>query len=292
MSVKAKLVIVIGPTAVGKSAKAMELAAQLDGEIISADSRHVYRGMTIGTNKPTADEQARVRHHLLDLRDPHEPFSLSEYLDLARAAIDDVSARGKTPMLVGGTGQYVRAVIEGWQVPEVPPNEDIRRRWTAYAEAHGAEALNRELIKLDPAAATTIDPRNVRRVIRALEVIEVTGQKWSDLQRKSPMDSGLLQIVNVALPREVLYERADARILQMVRDGWLDETRQLLQFLASVGIDAAKAKTLPSMSALGYTDMIEVALGQLSMDEAITRIKADTRRFIRMQDAWFRPYWK
>lgn len=292
MSVKAKLVIVIGPTAVGKSAKAMELAAQLDGEIISADSRHVYRMMNIGTNKPTADEQARVRHHLLDLRDPHEPFSLSEYLDLARAAIDDVSARGKTPMLVGGTGQYVRAVIEGWQVPEVPPNDAIRRRWTAYAEAHGAEALNRELIKLDPAAATTIDPRNVRRVIRALEVIEVTGQKWSDLQRKSPMDSGLLQIVNVALPREVLYERADARILQMVRDGWLDETRQLLQFLASVGIDAAKAKTLPSMSALGYTDMIEVALGQLPMDEAITRIKADTRRFIRMQDAWFRPYWK
>jgi len=292
MNAQAKLVIIIGPTAVGKSAKAMALASEIDGEIISSDSRHVYRGMDIGTNKPTTDEQAKVRHHLLNLRDPHEAFSLSEYLDLARNAIDDVSARGKTPMLVGGTGQYVRAVIEGWQVPEVPPNEEIRRHWTNFAETHGIEALNRELIKRDQAAATTIDPRNVRRVIRALEVIEVTGQKWSELQRKNPMDSGALQIINVSMPREALYERADARILQMMEDGWLDETKRLLAFLASVGMDAAKAKTLPSMSALGYGEMIDVALGQLSMADAITRIKADTRRFIRMQDAWFRPYWK
>jgi tRNA dimethylallyltransferase len=291
MTVKPKLVIIIGPTAVGKSAKAMSLAAQLNGEIVSADSRHVYRGMDIGTNKPTLADIQQIRHHLLNLRDPHEPFSLAEYLDLARDAIDDIVKRGKTPMLVGGTGQYIRAVIEGWQVPEVPPNEEIRRYWGDFVEKHGAEALNRELINRDPNAATTIDPRNVRRVIRALEVIEVTKQKWSDLQKKSPLASDSLQIINVQMPREELYARADARILQMIQDGWLEEVKSLMKFFAGVSIDAEKARQLPSMSALGYTDMLDVVESKLTLDEAVARIQTDTRRYIRMQDAWFRPYW-
>jgi tRNA dimethylallyltransferase len=291
MTVKPKLVIIIGPTAVGKSAKAMSLAAQLNGEIVSADSRHVYRGMDIGTNKPTLADIQQIRHHLLNLRDPHEPFSLAEYLDLARDAIDDIVKRGKTPMLVGGTGQYIRAVIEGWQVPEVPPNEEIRRYWGDFVEKHGAEALNRELINRDPNAATTIDPRNVRRVIRALEVIEVTKQKWSDLQKKYPLASDSLQIINVQMPREELYARADARILQMIQDGWLEEVKSLMKFFAGVSIDAEKARQLPSMSALGYTDMLDVVESKLTLDDAVARIQTDTRRYIRMQDAWFRPYW-
>jgi tRNA dimethylallyltransferase len=287
---KAKLIVVIGPTAVGKSAKAMELAPQVGGEIVSADSRHVYRGMDIGTNKPTQNEQARVRHHLLDIRAPHEPFSLAEYLQLAREAMDDITRRGKTPMLVGGTGQYVKAVLEGWQVPEVPPNEEIRQRWLDFAESNGIEALNRELVKRDVKAAATIDPRNVRRVVRALEVMEITGEKWSDLQRKNPLDQSGVQMVNVTLPREELHKRADARVEQMVRDGWLNETHTLLNTLAQQGYDANAAKALPSMSALGYREMTDVALGTLPLADAIAKIKTETHRYIRMQDAWFRPY--
>ncbi len=288
----AKLIIVIGPTAVGKSARAMELALQINGEIVSADSRHVYRGMDIGTNKPSPADQQRVAHHLINLREPHETFSLSEYLELARGAIAQIRDRDKTPILVGGTGQYIRAVIEGWQVPEVAPNEEIRRKWETLADRHGIQALNRELVQRDPQAATTIDPRNVRRVIRALEVMEVTGTKWSDLQRKSPLNDTDLQIENVALPRDELYARADARIAAMMDGGWLAEVRSLTVRLNSRGLDNSAIKTLPSMSALGYRELADVIAGTLTIDKATEQIKQDTRRYIRMQDAWFRPYWK
>ncbi len=178
--------------------------------------------MDIGTNKPTADECAQVPHHLINLREPNEPFSLAEYVRLARAAIDEIQSRGKTPMLVGGTGQYVRAVLEGWRVPEVPPHEEIRARWLAFEREHGQDVLFAELIKLDPAGADTIDKRNIRRVVRALEVMEVTGERWSDLQRRDPL---LIEtrLVYVNLPREELYARADKRIAHMINAGWLDE---------------------------------------------------------------------
>lgn len=282
------LIVIIGPTAAGKSARAMALAPQIAGEVISADSRHVYRCMDIGTNKPTPAEQALIPHHLLNLRDPHEPFSLGDYTALARAAITDVQRRGKVPLLVGGTGQYVRAIVEGWQVPEVAPQPDIRARWQAFAVAHGTEALGVELAARDPAALQTIDPRNVRRVVRALEVMEVTGRLWSDLQRHQPLDSVQVQILYVNLPREELYARADERLLVMIAQGWPDEVRALLDELATHGIDAEAAAHLPSMSALGYREMIGVVRGQITLDEAIVQIKRETRRFIRAQDTWFR----
>jgi tRNA dimethylallyltransferase len=281
------LIVIVGPTAAGKSARAMQLAPRVGGEIISADSRHVYRRMDIGTNKPSLQDRSIVPHHLIDLREPHEPFSLGEYVRLARAAMQDARERGKVPMLVGGTGQYVRAVLEGWRVPEVPPREDIRRRWQALAEARGAGALAEELRARDPAALDAIDPRNVRRVIRALEVMEVTGERWSALQRREPLDLSRARIEVVNLPRPELYARADARLLAMVEAGWLDEARALLAGLDARGIEA---ESLPSMSALGYRQMIAVARGRMTLDEALASIRHDTRRFIRAQDTWFRPY--
>ncbi len=285
---RSELIVIIGPTAVGKSARAMTLAAEVGGEIISADSRHIYRRMDIGTNKPTRMDCSIVPHHLIDLREPQQSFSLSEYVRLARAAIADVRARGKVPLLVGGTGQYVRALLEGWRVPEVPPREDIRRRWQAFMALHGQDALRRELEARDPAALTTIDPRNVRRVIRALEVMEITGARWSELQRREPPDLRGVSILYINLPRPALYARADARLRDMIEQGWLDETRALLDYLGRQGIDPDAALKLPAMSALGYRQMIAVARGQMTLEEAIAAIQRDTRRFIRAQDTWFR----
>ena len=285
-----KLIVIIGPTAAGKSARAMALAPTLEAgaEIISADSRHIYRRMDIGANKPTPQDRSIVPHHLIDLREPHESFSLGEYVRLARAAIADVRARGKVPLLVGGAGQYVRALLEGWRVPAAPPRPDIRRRWEAFVALRGQDALRRELEARDPAALATIDARNIRRVIRALEVMEITGERWSDLQRREPPDLRDVEIVYVNLPRPALYARADARLIAMIEQGWLDETRALLDYLSAQGIDADAALRLPAMSALGYRQMIAVARGRMTLEEAIAAIQRDTRRFIRAQDTWFR----
>lgn len=280
--------MIVGPTAAGKTAKALTLAAEMkNAEVISADSRHVYRRMDIGTNKPTADEQAQVRHHLLDLREPHESFSLAEYVKLARATMDEIQSRGKTPMLVGGTGQYIRAVLEGWQVPEVPPDENIRARWLAFEQTHGQDELFGELVKLDPVSANSIDKRNIRRVIRALEVMEVTGARWSDLQRRDPLKQDV-QMIYVNLPREQLYALADARIERMIQHGWLEECAALLNYLSAQGFDFDAALAVPALSSLGYRELCAVIHGQKTIEQARIEIKHATRRFIRMQDAWFR----
>ena len=281
------LIVIVGPTAAGKTARALELGPRVNGEVISADSRHVYTQMDIGTNKPTQEECDIVPHHLLNVRELHQPFSLAEYVKLARAAITEIQSRGKTPMLVGGTGQYVRAVLEGWQVPEVPPNDAIREKWLAYEQQHGQAALFAELLARDPQSTETIDPRNVRRVVRALEVMEVTGQLWSALQRRQPL--GLeVQMHEVNLKREELYSRADARIAKMLAQGWQQECEALLAFLAAKGFDADAALKLPAMSSLGYRELCGVVRGQLGLDAAVAQIKHETRRYIRMQDTWFR----
>lgn len=281
------MIVIVGPTAAGKSAAALARAPEIGGEIVSADSRHIYRSMNIGTNKPTLAEQAQVPHHLLDLRDVHESFSLAEYVKAARTVIADIRARGKTPMLVGGTGQYVRALVEGWQVPEVPPNDAFRQQCLTFEQTEGPDALFAKLLQKDPGAGLTIDKRNIRRVVRALEVIDATGKTWSELQRHEP-PSEPIEWIYVNHAREKLYNLVDSRLMQMLELGWADETRSILAALAARGIDADMALTLPAMSALGYREIAQFVLGRIRLDEAVDSIKRETRRFIRMQDTWFR----
>jgi tRNA dimethylallyltransferase len=268
------LLVLVGATAVGKTALSLELAARFNGEIISADSRLFYRGLDIGTAKPTAAERAAAPHHLIDIRDPDETLSLGQYQRLARAASDGVRARGRLPILVGGTGQYVMAVVEGWGVPEVAPRPALR---AALERLGGAEAA-RWLAALDPTAAERIDPRNVRRVVRALEVTLVSGRPISELQRKTPPPYDV-RLVGLRRDRAALYARIDARVDGMMAAGLLDEVRRLH--------DAGYAGE-PPLSGLGYRQLLAHLRGETTLDEAITRIKFETHRFARQQATWFR----
>jgi len=261
---------------VGKTALAIELAQRCDGEIVSADSRQIYRGLDIGTAKPTREEQAQARHHLLDLVNPDEPFTLADFQSRAYAAIEDIFARGRQPFLVGGTGLYVRAVVEGLRLPRVPPDDELRAR---LASEDGA-ALYERLRALDPDAAAKIDPRNVRRTIRALEVCLTTGDRFSELGQASPPPYPVTQI-GLTLPRAALYARIDARVEHMLAQGLVAEVERL----AAQGYDWH----LPSMSGLGYAEIGAYLRGAATLEQAVTDIKHHTHAFVRHQYAWFRP---
>ena len=269
------LVAIIGSTAVGKSALALRLAERLNGEIVNADSRQVYRHMDVGTAKPSPEERARVTHHLIDILDPDQEFSLAGFLELASRAIEDIHARGRLPLLVGGTGQYVWALLEGWRVPRVPPDASLRQGLVAQP----LEMLYQRLQTVDPEAAARIAPTNVRRVVRALEVFHATGVPFSAWTKKSGPAYRYLAL-GLTAPRLELYERIDARVDAMLSSGWLDEVRRLLAM--------GYAADLPSLSSLGYRELAAHLRGELSLDEAAARIKTETHRFARRQYAWFR----
>jgi tRNA dimethylallyltransferase len=273
------LIAIVGPTATGKTALAIALAQRLGGEIVGADSRQVYRHMDIGTAKPTAEERALAPHHLIDVIDPDEEFSLAQYLEQAVAALDDVWSRGKQPLLVGGSGQYVWALLEGWRVPRLPPQRELRRELGERADRQGAEALHRELAQVDPKAAARIDPRNVRRVIRALEVHKATGRPISYWQEKGPPPWEVLTL-GLTCPRQELYQRIDARVDSMMEAGLVDEVKRLL----SMGYDPS----LASMSGIGYKQVCQHLAGELDLATAVARIKTSTHRLARQQYTWFR----
>ena len=273
------LITIVGPTGVGKTAWAIEIAERLNGEIVSADSRQIYRGLDIGTGKPTRDQLARVRHHLIDCVTPDQAYTLADYQAAAYAAIEDVFTRGRQPLLVGGTGLYVRAVTEGLAIPPVPPNIELRAQLEERAASDGGESLYAELQQVDPEAATKIDPRNVRRTIRALEVFLTSGRKFSEAGRVEPLPFDV-QRLGLTLPRDELYRRVDRRVDAMIAQGWLDEVRALA---------ARYDEALPALSSLGYPQMRAVLHGTLTLDEAARDIKNHTHRFIRHQYAWFRP---
>jgi tRNA dimethylallyltransferase len=273
------LIVIVGPTAVGKTEAAIRLAERAGGEIVSADSRQVYRGMDIGTAKPSAGQRARAPHHLIDVVDPDQVLSLAQYQAAACAAIDDIFARGRQPLLVGGTGLYVKAVTEGLRIPAVPPDPDLRAELEARAAREGKHTLHAELQRVDPAAAARIDPRNVRRTIRALEVHRLSGRRFSELGRAQPPPYPVLTL-GLALPRAELYARIDVRIDAMIAAGLVEETRRLAQ---------RYDWSLPSMSGLGYRQIGMFLRGECSLDEAIVAIRRETRRFVRQQAAWFRP---
>lgn len=273
------LIVIVGPTAVGKTRLALRLAQEFDGEIVSADSRQVYRGLDIGTAKPTLEERRRAPHHLIDVVAADEAFTLAQYQELAYEVIVNVLARSKVPFLVGGTGLYVRAVVEGWGIPRVPPNEELRAELYRQTEIKGEGALHARLREVDPVAAERIDPRNVRRVVRALEVYLETGQPISELQRRKPPPYRILQI-GLTMERQELYQRIDERVDRMIKEGLVEEVRGLVE--PGYGYD------LPSMSGLGYQQIGMYLRGQVSLEEAIQLIKRHTRRFVRYQYNWFR----
>lgn len=278
---RAPLVVITGPTGIGKTALAVALARHLPVEVVSADSRQVYRHMDIGTAKPTPAERAAVRHHLIDMVNPDETLTMAAYQREAYAAIAAIHARGGLPLLLGGTGQYITAVLEGWHAPEVPPNPVLRATLEAEAAAHGQEALVERLRTLDPDSGARIDPRNLRRVIRALEVCIETGQPFSAQRQKRPPPFRALEL-GLTTDRDALYSRLDARIDRMMADGLLDEVRALHQR----GYDWR----LPAMSGLGYAQLGAHLRGECTLDEAVMAIRRDTRTFVRRQYTWFRRH--
>lgn len=273
------LIALVGPTAVGKTAVSLLLARRFSGEVISADSRQIYRGLDIGTDKVAPVVRAEVPHHLVDVVDPDEVFTLAQYQRAAYAAIDDVHGRGWLPLLVGGTGLYVRAVLDGLGIPAVPPDEAVRAELEQVAAAQGALALHARLHALDPTAAAAIDPRNVRRVVRALEVCLLAGVPISRLQESHPPPYRILR-VGLTRPRAALYERIDRRVDTMIERGLEREVRQLLA--------AGYSPRLPALTGLGYSQMIRYVLGELDLAQAIAEIKQQTRRYVRQQGTWFR----
>jgi tRNA dimethylallyltransferase len=273
------LVVLVGPTAVGKTETALRLAGRLGGEIVSADSRLFYKGMDIGTAKPTREEQSRVLHHLIDIANPDETLSLSVFQHKAQLVISGIHARGKLPLLVGGTGQYVRAVIQGWTPPQVKPNPKLRTELEKVKEEKGKEWLHDRLKSLDPQAAENMDARNVRRTIRALEVILTTGRKFSELRGQSVSPYHLITI-GLSRPRAELYARIDARIEAMFEHGLLDEVKGLLA--------KGYSPILPTMSAIGYRECVKVIEGFWSIEEAKAAMQHATRLFVRRQANWFK----
>jgi len=283
------LVAVVGPTAIGKTALGVVLSQRFNGEIVSADSRQFYRLMDIGTAKPTPAELGAARHHLINIAYPDETVGLSQFLRLAREAITDINRRGKLPLLVGGTGQYIRALLQGWQVPNIPPDEELRAELEARAEAD-PDGLWQQLMALDPAAEAFIDRRNLRRVIRALEVTIKSAQPFSALRRRRPPPFRVLSL-GLTMDRAALYERADTRVDKMIEAGLPAEVQDL--------VDRGYGWRLPAMSGLGYIQFRpyidpvdprgEGCRSNVSLGEVVERIKIETHDFIRRQYTWFRP---
>ncbi len=273
------LIIILGPTAVGKTEISLELASSLDGEIISSDSRLFYRGMNIGTAKPSLAERKRVPHHLVDVANPDQVWSLAMFLEAAHHTIADIHSRSKLPFLVGGTGQYIRAIVDDWKIPEVQPDPRLRAALEKWAVEIGPEGLYARLQSIDSDAANRMDSLNVRRVVRALEVILSTGQLFSAQKGSGNSPYKVIQL-GLMRPRSELYARVDARIHQMFEQGLLEETQSLL--------DQGYSPELSPLSAIGYRQVIAYIRGEMSMDEVTTQMKRITRRFVRHQANWFK----
>ena len=280
---RANVIAIVGPTAVGKTAAAIELVSRIGGEIISADSMAVYVGMDIGTAKPTAEERTRARFHLIDVADPAEPFSVGEYQRLAQAAIDDVVARNPPAIVVGGSGLYVRAAIDGLDMSIPPRDEELRRKLAEEARIHGKEHVHGRLAEIDPDSARRIHPNNLKRVIRALEIYEATLMPASvvfEMDSRRARSYPEARFFGLMMSRESLYARIEERVDSMIAAGLADEVSALL----SRGVDPA----LPSMQGLGYKEIAGYLAGNYGADEAVALLKKNTRRFAKRQFTWFR----
>ena len=275
-----QVLVILGATAVGKTETAIRVAERVGGEIISADSRLLYRGMDIGTAKPSLDERRRVKHHLIDLADPDEIWSLALFQKELLHKIHEISDTGRLPIVTGGTGQYIRSLVEGWVIPTVKPDHQLRAVLESWGLEIGSEELHKKLSVLDAEAARKIDPQNLRRLVRALEVIFSSGKPFSSQKERAeqPLE---FKLIGLTRSRPELYERVDARIEQMFASGFEDEVRAL--------ISKGYSPELPTLSAIGYREVIQVIRGKSTLDEAKQTMRRKTREFIRRQANWFKP---
>ncbi|MBR3063945.1 MAG: tRNA (adenosine(37)-N6)-dimethylallyltransferase MiaA [Exiguobacterium sp.] len=273
---KTPVVVIVGPTAVGKTKTGIELAKAFDGEIVSGDSVQVYRGMDIGSAKVTKEEAEGIPHHLIDICDPDDAMSVAMFQQLARAAIDDIYARGKLPIIVGGTGLYIRSILYDYEFVERPVDEALRAELERFAEVEGREALHQRLVQLDPERAATIHPNNVRRVVRALEV---TMQGDTQTTDSAPSEHYDYRLFVLHADREILYDRINQRVDAMMEAGLVEEVERLL---------AQGYRETQAMRAIGYKEVIPFIDGNISKEKATDLLKQHTRQFAKRQLTWFR----
>lgn len=279
-----KLVAVVGPTASGKTALAIRLAEQFQGEVVSCDSMQVYQGMEIGTAKPSEQELAAVPHHLIGILDPQIPFSVADYVPLAESCIAEIQQRGRLPVLAGGTGLYARSLLNGIQFEDKSRDDSVRQKLEERAAREGIDALFRELSELDPAAVGKIHPNNTKRVLRALEYCMVTGKLFSEQSPSSDCTPryDYLMLGITFHDREKLYDRINRRVDQMMDEGLLEEARDYFEKSSSSGAPSTSAQ------AIGYKELFPYFGGEISLEEAVENIKQETRRYAKRQLTWFR----
>ncbi len=280
---KIKVYAVVGPTASGKSALALELAERYGGEIVSCDSMQIYRRMDIGTAKPTAAEMARVPHHMIDIAEPTAAFSCADFVEMADGVIKDINARGRRAIICGGTGLYLDALLRGSEFKEGITDEALRAELLEFARVNGAEALHGELEKVDPESAAQIHPNNVKRVARAIEIYRLGGVPKSEIDRQSRLSAPRYDISCVGLMysnREQLYGRIEARVDAMLNEGLVEETQGLMK-------EGVFLKNSTAAQAIGYKELIPFIEGKESLDDAVEKLKIATRRYAKRQITWF-----
>lgn len=278
---KIKVVAVVGPTASGKTAIGIDIAKEFDGEIVSADSMQIYRGMDIATAKPTAEETSQVRHHMIDFLDRHTAFSVADYVELAGKVIRDIHSRGKLPVIVGGTGLYISSLLENIKFADIERDDSVRKRLEKEAVEKGNEYLFEKLKKVDPEAAAEIHKNNLVRVIRALEVFELTGKKLSVYKAESRLEESPYEPVIIGLnytDREVLYNRINMRVDMMIESGLVEEAKEVFE--------SGEMKT--ASNAIGYKELIPYFQNEVDISECVDKIKQETRRYAKRQLTWFR----
>ena len=279
---KPKIAVLVGPTACGKTDTAVELAKKLDGEIISADSMQIYRQMTIGTAKPTEGEMQGIPHHLIDCVDPDEEYSVARFKEEALEKIREILLRGRQPVIAGGTGLYINGLTMPWGFREKDTDEKVRERLALEVEEMGKEAFYERLKSVDPITAETLHPNNVKRMIRAYEIYEVTGKPKSVLDREAAREElpYTYVMMGISMDRALLYERINRRVDIMVEEGLTGEVQSLLK--------QGYTEDLLSMKAIGYKEIFPYLRGEMPLEEALYILKRDTRHFAKRQLTWFR----